>query len=246
MSIFNFFLKKKEVNITFIFGAPRGGTTWLWSLLESNKGTLPFLDGAKKKTDGTYDSSESGVYIKDKKNAGRKIKLFALNNKDKIVVEKTPSHTLVYDKILKDFPKSKNIVIFRNPIAIVNSMVKSEMDAFKNYDIEYSIKSVKEYYFKLEELSVIKGNIVITYENLLKNTKPILINIFERLNLEINNIDEIIENNKFKTKVSVKGALRKGTIDSFKDDLSENEKSYILDKLKDEIKYFEKINKLNR
>ncbi|WP_298533185.1 sulfotransferase [uncultured Algibacter sp.] len=237
---------KKKNRIVFIFGAPRGGTTWLWSLLESNKGTIPFLDEKTKNKDGTYDSSESGVYIKDAKNAGKKIKSFIKNHKDKMVFEKTPSHTLVYDKILKDFPASNNIVIFRNPIAIVNSMIKSEMEAFKNHDIENSINSVKAYYNKLEELCKIEGNIIITYENLLKETKPVLSGIFQKLNLEVSNIDEIIENNKFKTKVNVKGALRKGTSDSYKEDLSEAENDFIAEQLEYEMRFFERISKLNR
>lgn len=239
-----FLQRRKFENLVFIFGAPRSGTTWLWSLLESNKGTIPFLDGIEKNNDGTYDTSESGVYIKDYKNASKKIKLFVSKNKNKIVIEKTPSHTLIYDKILNDFPKSKNIIIFRNPISIVNSMIKSEMTAFQNYDIDYSIKSVKEYYLKLEELSTKEDSIVITYENLLKNTKSFLTSIFERLNLEISKVDQIINDNKYKTRINVKGAYRKGTIDSFKEDLSVSEMKFIEKSLRAEIKLFKRINDL--
>lgn len=233
--------RKETKNIVFIFGSPRGGTTWLWSLLESNEGTIPFLDNANQKIDGSYSSSESGVYIRDRKNAKKRIYAFAKKHENRIVIEKTPMHTLMYDKILKDFPKSKFIVLFRHPLAIVNSMVSSEMDAFKNHDLNYSIVEVKKYYAKLEELVNREKAIILSYENLHSKTKLVLFEIFELLKLNTNDIDEIIKNNNLKSPINVKGVLRKGLIDSYKTDLTKAQQEKIEIELEHEISLFNKI-----
>ncbi len=131
---FNTLFHKKVASLVFIFGAPRGGTTWLWSLLESSSSVIPFIDGVKKNEDGSYPTSESGVYIKFPKRAKKKIYSFLKQYSEKTVIEKTPMHTLHFEKIMSDFPDSTPLVILRNPLAIVNSILKSEMKAFASHD----------------------------------------------------------------------------------------------------------------
>lgn len=232
--------KNEDKNITFILGCPRGGTTWLWSLLESHQDIVPFTNGIEKDSKGIYATSESGIYIKKPKQAKRIISSFCKKNKDKIVVEKTPLHSLKFNLIKKDFPHSKNIVILRNPIAIVNSMYSSKMVAFANHDIAKSIAEVREYYSVLSDIVNANNVHIITYENLLKETKNEFIKVLNYLNVSENNVDSIILDNKNRTKVHVSGAYRKGQIDSFKHDLTDAQILILKERLRDEITFFNK------
>lgn len=243
MRFLKFRLRKFD-NLAFIFGCPRGGTTWLWSLLESHEDVLPFLIQNNKK-DGKYSTSESGVYIRKPKQAKRKIEKFLSNNSGKLIIEKTPLHTFKHNQIRNDFPNAKFIVIFRNPIAVVNSMTKSQMIAFTNYDIEKSIEETKRYY--LELLKIIRNNdtYILTYEYLFSDTKKQFIDLLNYLNLKRNNLDEIIFDNKNKSKVMVKGAFRKAIPNSYQNDLNKNELEYIREKLKSEINIFNNIYREN-
>jgi len=230
--------RRGENKITFIFGCPRGGTTWLWSLLESHSNVIPFTNGIEKDAKGYYSTSESGIYLKEPKRAKKIIESFCKLNKTKNVIEKTPLHTLKYDIIKKDFPNSKDIVILRNPIAVVNSMFSSEMVAFKDYDVKHSILEVKKYFKVLSNIINSNSACIITYEGLLEDTKNEFTKVLNYLEISDENIELIISENKNKTKVSVSGAYRKGQKDSFKNDLSETQITIIKEELKEEIALF--------
>jgi len=235
--------KKKQYRLVFIYGCPRSGTTWLWSMLETHSDVLPFTDGGIKDSLGKYETSESGVYIRNSKTAKKKILDFVKRNKNKLIIEKTPSHTLRYSIIKRDFPNSKGLVILRNPLAIVNSMLKSKMKAFGEYDLEYSVKEVKKYFIALRQILHDKSNHVVSYENLIQFTKVELADVMLYLDLNTNEIDNIISSNKGKTKVKVEGLLRKGLIDSYKEDLSVQDQMFIREQLKEEILFFRSYTK---
>lgn len=235
---FKNFFQRKERKLLFIFGCPRGGTTWLWSLFESHKDVLPFVDGVVKNKDGKYSTSESGIYVKRPLQAKKEILNFLNENKGYFIIEKTPLHTLSYNKIINDFPKANYLIIYRNPIAIVNSMVQSNMEAFKDYDIKKSISEVKKYYSSLIQISENHQVTEITYEYLFSNPEKILKNLFQEYNLSTESISEIIASNHKKSPVSVKGVLRKGNSNSFQTDLKVEEQEYIKSKLENEIYFF--------
>lgn len=239
----NFFTNNKEItNLSFIFGAPRSGTTWLWSLLEESSSTLPFLNGLSKDKFGNYSTSESGIYVRYPNKAKKVISKFCRRNKNKLIIEKTPSHTLLFEKILKDFPNSKNIAIFRHPLAISNSIYNSNMDAFKGYSLEQTAEIVKKYYHKLKSLIDHDKNITITtYEELSNNAIRSLSFIFKNLNLPTHEINKIISKNHNTSKVTVKGVIRKAKTKSFEEDLSNEEVMYLQQELKNEIFYYQTV-----
>ena len=117
-------------------------------------------------------------------------------------------------------------------------MYTSNMVAFENYDIDKSIEEVKKYFSVLSGVINAKTAHVISYENLLKDTKTEFTKVLNYLNVSAENVDAIISDNKNKTKVSVSGAYRKGQSDSFKNDLSKEEILLITEGLKVEIALF--------
>ncbi|MBP0904514.1 sulfotransferase [Mariniflexile gromovii] len=233
--------KKKVPKVTFIFGSPRGGTTFLWSLLESSKGVVPFIKDLSKNTEGKYKTSESGIYINDEKEASNKIIAFCKMYSNYRIIEKTPSHTLIYKKIIKDFPKSKNLVIFRHPLAIANSIINSEMDVFRGHTIDSAVQLIKDYYFNLIELSRLNNSIVITYENLLSNTQSVLNDVFKKLELDSSDLTTIVESNKGQSKIDVKGVFRKGEAFSFQYELDECLKEKLNEFLSAEICFYKSL-----
>lgn len=240
LKLFNKLFTRKTDNIAFIFGAPRSGTTWLWSLLESHCNIIPFVDNAKL-NEGIYTTSESGIYIKKPKQAKNILKAFCDANKKSLIIEKTPSHTLRQMTILKDFPNSKSIIILRHPLAIANSMIHSDMHAFSGYDENKAISEIKKYFKELNSLCQKECFMTITYEQLSLNTNDILINMFKYLNLDSRGIDNIVSENSEKTKVGVKGAYRKGKLNSYKEELTEKQQQILKSNLKNEIKFYKEI-----
>lgn len=239
MSWFNLFNKNINSNLLFIFGCPRGGTTWIWSILESHQEVVPFLQDYSK-NDNIYSTSESGIYVKNIKQAKNKINKFIKNNPKKLIIEKTPSHLFFYDKIKKDFPNSKVVIVFRNPIAVVNSMMHSKMKAFENYDLNKSINEVKRYYSSLKEIYTLPKTFYFFYENLYSNQKYELNRIMNFLNLNTDTIEKLIDDNK-SPKISVKGAYRKVYPDSYLEEFSNDEINFISKALHEEINFYNKI-----
>lgn len=211
---------------TFIFGAPRSGTTWLWSMVSAHPMVAPY---------NIKGRSESGAYLK--KNASENIRNFAMLHKRMTILEKTPAHVFHERQIRADFPNSRNIVLFRHPIGIVNSMVRSNMKAFQHYTVSMSIAEVKKYYAILPSIKGFR----ITYSQLNKNTSHKLSEIFSYLDLY--EIDTLELEKKFRKKptVQVSGVFRKGEVCSFENEMDVAERRKCENELKEEIEVYHRI-----
>ena len=161
--------------INLLLGAPRSGTTFLWTLLVNSNEVTPItsesLVQAKKLEN--YKTSESGCFHRSQYLLLDK---FIDIHKDSILIEKTPLHTLCYEEIPKKYIKN-TIVLLRNPINIVQSMFFSTTpEIFLSYDLNRSIIEVKKYYKKLSEISK-NADLILFYEDLVNdilNLQPLL------------------------------------------------------------------------
>ena len=153
--------------INLIIGAPRSGTTFLWTLLANSNQVVPITSESlehMKKLD-EYKTSESGCFIK---NSYSVLDKFIDIHQDKILIEKTPLHTLVYNKIPQKYIKN-TIVLLRNPIDVVQSMFFSTTpEVFLDYNLNYSISEVKKFYKKLSEISK-HADCILFYEDLARD-----------------------------------------------------------------------------
>jgi hypothetical protein len=235
------FKRKIDQKLAFIFGCPRGGTTYLWSLLESNEMTVPFINGVIKDENGFYSTSESGIYIKKPEAAKQLIGEFLKQNKNKLVFEKTPLHTLKYKEIIKDFPNSKYIVIYRHPLAIVSSIINSSMNAFKDETLADCISTVQLYYAHLKEIEQLDNSKVVIYENMLRDCNNELFKLFNYLEISVDKVKDIVLLNYKTSKVSVSGVLRKGEASSYKEELSKENQNNLIDLLSKQINHYEGI-----
>lgn len=226
---------KNKMNICFIFGPPRSGTTWLWGLINSFDKTEPITFGQKTKFG--YTTSESGLYVKNPNNA-KEILIEFISKSNKLFVEKTPLHLLQYKKIISDFNQAKFIFIDRHPLGIVNSILKSDMLAFDGFDVNQSIKEYRKYYKNIKSIRDDNRVLKISYDDLQNNLNDTLISISNYLNLT-GDIEQIIKENEGNVKVSVKGAFRKGKLKSYLEDLTYEQLKKISKEIVGEIKTYE-------
>ncbi|MBN2165653.1 MAG: sulfotransferase [Marinilabiliaceae bacterium] len=133
-------------NLIIIASQPRSGSTLLQALLSNNNQVatvsepwllLPFLSYKKPQlSDATYSSYLAAQGIEDfkskidKNTFDRDLAQFLLNQYDQIrtkgekyVLDKTPRYYEILDEITDLFPNAKIIVLKRNPLAVLASII---------------------------------------------------------------------------------------------------------------------------
>ncbi len=238
------FLKifKKNKSPVFIIGAPRSGTTWLWGLLTSFSNIVPLLKEDFEPTikishNGKFKTSETGAFINyDNTTIKKVIEEKQKKFPNKILIEKTPLHILHIDKILKLFPNAKIIYIQRDPRAVISSMIHSTFFNFAN-SLDDAIKKYKQYMDAIYPFLSHPNIHCIKYEDLHTNATKEIEKILRFLKVTTSQveIDNAISENNNKTKVVIKGAFRKGSIDSYKEDLTKEQITLIENHLRNII-----------
>lgn len=138
----------KDKNLIIIASQPRSGSTLLQALLSNNElvGTvsepwllLPFLGyNDPHLTTANYDSELALSGINDFKSKigplgfDKDLSEFLLTqykkvqkNKEIYVLDKTPRYYEILNEILKYFPNCKIIILKRNPLAVINSIINT-------------------------------------------------------------------------------------------------------------------------
>ena len=139
-----------SVNPIFLFSLPRSGSTLLQRILAKHPAIdtaaepwilLPLMSSFQKKGVYTnYDHDAAFEAIKDfyqgfnggKKALESEIREFALKLYEHrsapnatYFLDKTPRYHLIADKILETFPNAKFIFLWRNPLSVISSMLKT-------------------------------------------------------------------------------------------------------------------------
>ncbi len=137
----------KEENLIFIVSQPRSGSTYLQNLLSNNRQTntcsepwilLNFVNQLNPKLTKTdYDNKLAADafndYLQkyDMLDYHKMQKEFILNlykpmfNGYEFVIDKTPRYWEILEELVALFPKSKIIILKRNPIDVAKSMIKT-------------------------------------------------------------------------------------------------------------------------
>ena len=177
-------------NYTFIVGKPRSGTTWLFSLLGNHpqcQALYPKTLDIKLKA----DSLESGLFVRGFSDDRilKKLKKLPLGK----YVEKTPSHLLVLPKIKKILPESKIILIKRNYLDVIYSMIQPN-NFWKGspQNIEDAV-SLYNTFSKAENKYTSYIDYTINYENLWNSPENELTKLFNYLNIDTSPIKQLLE-----------------------------------------------------
>ncbi len=143
-----------EDNLIFIISQPRSGSTFLQNLLSNNTAIntcsepwilLNYLNQIKPelvrtRTDNYLANNAFKDYLEnqDKLGYAKAVKKHLLSiyepllDNYQFVIDKTPRYWEILDEIIELFPKSKVIVLHRNPIHVAESIVKTwGLDSFK-------------------------------------------------------------------------------------------------------------------
>lgn len=219
-------MKFTEENLIFIVSQPRSGSTYLQNLLSNNSEVntcsepwlllnfanqlKPNLIQAKFDNNATVDAFKDYLKKYPEINLNELQKEFLLNlykpmsQGFSFIIDKTPRYWEILDEILKLFPKSKIIILKRNPIDVVKSMI-----------ITWEIKTLdKLNYFKRDLLiapkkiqifcDIHKENqnvYVIKYEDLIKEKTSHIKKIYDWIGIEYNDsVIDVSNNSKFKGK----------------------------------------------
>ncbi len=198
----------KEENLIFIISQPRSGSTYLQSLLSNNDEVntcsepwilLNFANQIKPKLiEGTFDNSlAQGAFYNYKKNfpeldTKQLLKRHILSIYEPLlkghsyVIDKTPRYWEMVQEINELFPKARIIILRRNPLDVVRSLVKTygmtsidELNQFRR-DLLYAPKWLKKFG---DDHSGNPKVISLFYEDLKNNTKDVVSELYEWLGL---------------------------------------------------------------
>ncbi len=214
-------------NIIFIFSLPRSGSTLLQKILMSHSKIdsvsepwilLPFLYTLKP--EGVFTEYDAGTcyraiqdFISNMPNKEQDyinaIRSFAISLYDKICdpnaryfLDKTPRYYLIIQLIADLFPNAKFIFLFRNPLEVLASIIKTwGKGKFKIYhsylDLYEGPKLLAQGYRQFKERSL-----KIRYNDLVISPEATLRKIFEYLELEYK-VDVI----NYFSKIKLKGRM---------------------------------------
>lgn len=198
-------------NLIFLISQPRAGSTLLQLMLSGSPEIAttsepwislhPFFALREIGVDSRYNSQlaqtalldflkESGVDISFYKSqiATLLITLYnqAMNHQGKrYFLDKTPRYYHIIDELLEIFPKAKFIILFRNPLAVLNSILKTWVKddlSFLCYYIEDLILAPKKLIHCVQKNldSILKVN----YEKIVVEPEKILMDISRFLGIE--------------------------------------------------------------
>jgi len=203
----------KEERLIFLISQPRAGSTLLQRLLANNKRIysngeswllLPLITFTQNKDISIdYEQHHALNAIEEQLSLGglentvlkKKIKKFVyeiyadiLKNQDEadFFIDKTPRYYLIFEEIISYFPNAKILLLIRNPVSVLSSMLVT----WPKY-----IKSLhKDIYegptYIVNALSLSKGNkniLPVRYEELIYEPEKILINICNFLGVKYSN-----------------------------------------------------------
>lgn len=151
-----------NLNLISISGCGHSGTTLTATVLGTHKNLLLIPTETRMFLDESYD-----------------INNFIFNNysgKETMVIEKTPNHVYVLDKIKKEYPDAKFILNIRDPRDIVSSLYNRFEDWNKSIDrLKKDFEYIKKFY---------PFGHLVKYEDIVNNFEDTFIDICKYINMD--------------------------------------------------------------
>ncbi|WP_298237001.1 sulfotransferase [uncultured Algibacter sp.] len=214
----------KEEQLIFIVSQPRSGSTYLQNLLSNNEQTntcsepwllLNFLNFIKPSL--VYSKTDNELTIRALNNYLNKfpdlkykelykefiLKLYEPMFKDyEFAIDKTPRYWEILDELVELFPKSKIIVLHRNPINVAKSLIKtwnfSSMEDIKLFRRDLLFAPEKLHTFCQQQQN--NSNVYsMYYEHLIDNTAFEVEKVYKWIGMDYKEtVLDVSKNNKFK------------------------------------------------
>lgn len=216
----------KEEQLIFIVSQPRSGSTYLQSLLSNNNfvntssehwSLLHFASLVKPSlVKGGYDAAVANDAFSDylQKNPNlpiqEKKKEFLLSIYEPLaenytyVIDKTPRYYEILDEILQLFPKSRILILLRDPVSVLKSIIRTwhidSLKMLKYYERDILLAPTLIESF-IKSHSDNKNVCVVQYEELVNNPQDELQTLMQWLNIPFApEMLEIANNSKVKGK----------------------------------------------
>ena len=156
----------KMPRLIFVSGPPHSGTTLVATILGVN--SKCFLV-----------PSESGAYSKQHIHTLRKAFVRKVSSiESDFIVEKSPEHIFNIDKMQEDFPDAGFVVVMRNPIDIVGSLLRTYGD------FNLSLYTCSDYLSACTAFSQYPGVNIVEYEDIVTNFDETISSLCQKLDLD--------------------------------------------------------------
>lgn len=214
----------KEENLIFIVSQPRSGSTYLQNLLSNNNETntssefwmlLKFANLIKPELfDAKFDNKLATIAFRDYLNKNKSLsfneiqKEFLLSlyqplyQNFNFVIDKTPRYWEILEEISILFPRSKIIILKRNPINVAKSMILTwNLNSIKDFnyfkrDLLYAPEKIQSF---CNKNSANPNVYCLKYENLIQNTPKQIEILYNKLGIKYDNsVLETSNNIKYK------------------------------------------------
>lgn len=216
----------KEENLLFIASQPRAGSTYVQNLLSNNPQTntvsepwvllvlAPLLKPSLVRN-AAYDHSLAidaftDFQEKTQSDTNAQIKQLALNfykplkHGFDLVIDKTPRYWEILDEISNLFPNSKILLIHRNPIDVVRSIIQTwniktiERLNYYRRDILLGPRVLIEFEKRHKDNLLVRS---VNYDDLISNTNQIVSDLYTWLNIDYDKkMLDVSSNIKYKGK----------------------------------------------
>lgn len=229
-----------DESLLFVISMPRSGSTLVQAVLSNTISVdtisepwflLPFLSYSRLDINAaTYNSKLASKGIENfKTRIGEEefqkgLREFLLSQYAKIkeensmyFLDKTPRYYEILDEIVEMFPNSKIIVLRRNPIAVLKSMIKKRKiqgleELHKNYrDLIKAPFLLESFLDKQKDNPRVRE---VFYEKMMKSPTSEFKGLFEWLNIEefTDDLLDFSENTKFRGELGDQKGIRSGKL----------------------------------
>jgi hypothetical protein len=219
-------------NLVFILGPPRSGTTWVLSLMKEHPDAVAATVDNLGVRINDAETLETGIFLEDRGLGDEQIRdrFYDLSaaHPGKVIVEKTPIHTLYADRIRAIFPHSALLLVQRDGRDVVASMIKvgKDRDAWRRGAPGDVADAAALWLLYAETALACERNhhpIKVLYEDLLANPEAELTRVLAALAMSTTLVRKQIESSRAGKNIPITGVFHQGKSGTWRTQLSSSD-----------------------
>ncbi len=181
-----------DLDIVFIVGVARTGTTWVLSLMTQHPDCFHVTAESLGMNSPVAPTLETALFVKERpwRDTKKVVSMLSLLPDDKLLVEKTPIHGTLTKRIRGFIKHPKFILCIRDPLDTLRSMMQPN-PAWKTspQNLQEAVRRWLSRYRTAEE---IQADHVVRYEDLWNDPHAETTKLYERFNLTTDHVSEAV------------------------------------------------------